>query len=375
MSISVVDFRTGLDAITADLKTMVEMESPTTAKALIDPLGAWVAGRLEALGFKFERVKQANAGDHWLCRSSSDEGGILLLHHLDTVYPPGTLTTTPWRVESGRAFGPGALDMKGGIAITLAALGAIHAGGLEMTIPIGCLFTSDEETGSRSSRDLVERLAKSADLVLCLEPALANGGLKTQRKGTGIFLVEAIGRAAHAGNNPEAGVNAIEEMAHQIPAIHALASPSAGTTISVGVIRGGTRTNVIPANCLAKIDVRVADAGERPRIDAGLAALHPTLEGARIEVRGGWSRPPMPRTPAIAAAFDRARTIAATIGIDLAEGSAGGGSDANFVAALGIPVLDGLGPVGDGAHSTDEYVEIESLAPRAALLAALLTGW
>lgn len=368
-------FQQDLAPTTEDLETMVGMESPTTAKPLIDALGVWVTAQLDALGLSVERFAEAEAGDHWLCRSGASQGGILLLHHLDTVYPAGTLATTPWRIEAGRAFGPGVLDMKGGIAVTLAALRGLRAHRVEPSRPVLCLLTSDEETGSRSSRPLIEALARSAELVLCLEPALPDGGLKTRRKGTGIFHVETFGRAAHAGNNPEAGVHAIEEMAYQIPAIHALASPSAGTTVSVGVIRGGTRTNVIPANCLAKIDVRVADPRERPRVDAGLAALRPTVEGARIEVRGSWNRPPMPRTPAIAEAFERARRIAGTIGIELTEGGAGGGSDANFVAALGLPVLDGLGPIGDGAHSTDEYVEIESLAPRAALLAALLTDW
>lgn len=375
MPIPIARFRDDLAPTMADLETMVRMESPTTTKALIDDLGAWLGPQVESLGFSVERIPEAKAGDHWLCRSSAERGGILLLHHLDTVYPAGTLATTSWRLEAGRAFGPGVLDMKGGIAVTLAALRGLRAHGLEPSRPVLCLFTSDEETGSRSSRSLIEALARSVDLILCLEPALPDGGLKTQRKGTGIFQVETFGRAAHAGNNPEAGVHAIEEMAHQIPAIHALASPSAGTTVSVGVIRGGTRTNVIPASCLAKLDVRVADPNERPRIDAGLAALRPMVEGARIEVRGGWNRPPMPRTPAIAGAFEQARQIADTIGIQLTEGGAGGGSDANFVAALGLPVLDGLGPIGDGAHSTDEYVEIESLAPRAALLAALLTDW
>jgi glutamate carboxypeptidase len=185
-------------------------------------------------------------------------------------------------------------------------------------------------------------------------------------------VVEAPGRAAHAGNNPEAGINAILEMAHQIPKIHALASPARGTTVGVGVIEGGTRTNVVPEHCRVRIDVRVVEDDEQLRIEAGFAALSPALPGAQLAVRGGWNRPPMTRSPAIAAAFERARRVGAALGFDLAEGGAGGASDANFVAALGAAVLDGLGPRGDGAHSSQEYVEIESLAERAALLAALL---
>jgi glutamate carboxypeptidase len=209
--------------------------------------------------------------------------------------------------------------------------------------------------------------------VLCLEPALTNGGVKTSRKGTGLFTLETIGRAAHAGNNPEAGVNAILEMAHQIPRMHALAAPERGTTIAVGVIEGGTRSNVVPDRCRARLDVRVVETEEQQRVEQGFAALRPVLPGAHLALHGGWNRPPMPRSPAIAAAYERARRVGASLGIDLAEGSAGGGSDANFVAAVGASVLDGLGPRGDGAHSPGEYIELDSLAERAALLAALLS--
>jgi glutamate carboxypeptidase len=210
-------------------------------------------------------------------------------------------------------------------------------------------------------------------MILCLEPALPDGSLKTRRKGTGVFVLDVTGRAAHAGNNPEAGINAILEMAEQIPKIHALAAPARGTTVGVGVIEGGTRTNVVPEHCRARIDVRVVEPQEQRRVEAGFAALRPVLPGAILATHGGWNRPPMTRTPAIAAAFERARRIGAALGLDLSEGGAGGGSDANFVAALGLAVLDGLGPRGDGAHSSQEYIEVDSLAERAALLAALLT--
>jgi glutamate carboxypeptidase len=263
--------------------------------------------------------------------------------------------------------------MKGGIAVTLGALEAMRAAAIELSSPVRCLLTSDEETGSHTSRQLIEELASRHRWVLCLEPALPNGSLKTSRKGTGLFFLEAIGRAAHAGNNPEAGINAILEMAHQIPKVHALAAPERGTTVGVGVIEGGTRTNVVPERCRVRIDVRVVLPEEQRRFEEGFAALRPVLPGAQLTTRGGWNRPPMQRSPGVAAAFERARRIGAQLGIDLGEGGAGGGSDANFVAALGAAVLDGLGPRGDGAHSSAEFVVIDSLAERSALLAALLT--
>lgn len=373
MPLPISDFHPYRDRILDDLRRMVESESPTPHKSLVDALGAWLASRAEASGLRVERIPQTDAGDHWLASLGDGPGGILVLHHLDTVYPAGTLAAHPWRVDGQRLYAPGALDMKGGIAVSLAAVDGLRRAGHVPSGPVRLLFTSDEETGSRTSRGVIEDLAHRSDLVLCMEPAMQRGALKTQRKGTGLFFVEAIGRAAHAGNDPQSGINAIVEMAHQVPRIHALASPAAGTTVSVGVIEGGTRSNVVPDRCRVRIDVRVVDAAEQGRIESGFGALRPVLDGARLEWHGGWNRPPMPRTPAIGVAFEWARRVAAGLGIDLQEGSAGGGSDANFVAALGLPVLDGLGPLGDGAHSPQEHILIDSLAERAALLAALLS--
>lgn len=373
MTLALESFRARQSEITEALRRMVEMESPTTDKALVDALGEHLAGQFEACGASVERLERSNVGDHWLLRWGAGDHGTLLLHHLDTVYRAGTLATMPWSVEGGRAYGPGVLDMKGGIAVTLLAFRLLHAEHIPLPGPVVCLLTSDEETGSRTSRPLIEDLARRQRWVLCLEPALTNGGVKTSRKGTGLFTLETIGRAAHAGNNPEAGVNAILEMAHQIPRMHALAAPERGTTIAVGVIEGGTRSNVVPDRCRARLDVRVVETEEQQRVEQGFAALRPVLPGAHLALHGGWNRPPMPRSPAIAAAYERARRVGASLGIDLAEGSAGGGSDANFVAAVGASVLDGLGPRGDGAHSPGEYIELDSLAERAALLAALLS--
>jgi glutamate carboxypeptidase len=366
-------FRARQDEMLDSLRRMVEMESPTTDKARVDRLGEWLASRFEDCEGTVDRIPQTGAGDHWLITWGSGDGGTLLLHHIDTVHAVGTIGESPWRIENNRAYGPGALDMKGGIAVTLGAVRGLQAQGVALSSPIRCLLSSDEETGSRTSRQLIEDLARRHQWVLCLEPALPHGSLKTRRKGTGVFILDATGRAAHAGNNPEAGVNAILEMAHQIPRVHALAAPALGTTVGVGVIEGGTRTNVVPERCRVRIDVRVVEPEEQRRVEAGFAGLRPVLPGAQLVTRGGWNRPPMTRTPAIAVAFERARRIGAVLGLDLTEGAAGGASDANFVAALGAAVLDGLGPRGDGAHSSREYVEIDSLAERAALLAALLT--
>jgi glutamate carboxypeptidase len=366
-------FRAFQEMMLESLRQMVEMESPTTDKARVDRLGEWVSRQFEELGGTAERIPQTAVGDHWLITWGSGDGGSLLLHHLDTVHAVGTIGQTPWRIEAGRAYGPGALDMKGGIAVTIGAMQGLQAAGAAGSRPIRCLLTSDEETGSRTSRPIIEDLARRHQWVLCLEPALPDGSLKTRRKGTGVFVLEAAGRAAHAGNNPEAGVNAILEMAYQIPKVHALAAPERGTTVGVGVIEGGTRTNVVPEHCRVRIDVRVVEPEEQRRIEDGFGALRPVLPGAHLVTRGGWNRPPMTRSPAIAAAFERAGRIGAALGLDLSEGGAGGGSDANFVAALGAAVLDGLGPRGDGAHSSQEYIETDSLAERATLLAALLT--
>jgi glutamate carboxypeptidase len=373
MSLPLASFRARQAEAVNALRQMVEMESPTTDKARVDALGEHLASLFEACGAAVERIPRSGVGDHWLLSWGDGDEGTLLLHHMDTVYPAGTIDAMPWRLEKGRAYGPGVLDMKGGIAVTLLAVQVLRSEGITFPQGVRCLLTSDEETGSRTSRQLIEDLAPRHHWVLCLEPGLASGALKTSRKGTGLFTLEAIGRSAHAGHNPEAGVNAILEMAHQIPRVHALAAPERGTTVAVGVIEGGTRSNVVPERCRVRIDVRVVVPEEQRRVEDGFADLRPVLPEAQLVLHGGWNRPPMARSPAIAAAFERARRLGALLGMDIGEGSAGGGSDANFVAALGAAVLDGLGPRGDGAHSPGEFIEIDSLAERAALLAALLT--
>jgi glutamate carboxypeptidase len=237
------------------------------------------------------------------------------------------------------------------------------------------LFTTDEETGSATSRALIEAEAKKAALVLCLEPALANGALKTFRKGTGDFTITAFGRAAHAGADHARGVNAIEEIARQVTALHRMTNYERGTTVNVGVVSGGTVSNVVPDRAQIEVDVRVATAAEGERMVKAILNLEPQLPGVRLEVTGGLNRPPMERTPLIIETFQKTKSIAASIGLELQEGSTGGASDANFTARLGVPTLDGLGAVGNGGHSVDEHVIASSLPERMALLAAILTQW
>jgi glutamate carboxypeptidase len=295
------------------------------------------------------------------------------LCHYDTVWPLGTLQRLPFSVDAdGIARGPGCFDMKGGIVVLYFALQSLRARSLTPARRLEILFTSDEEVGSPTSRPLIEQVAAGAALAYVLESPLPGGTLKTARKGTGDYTLRIAGRAAHAGVEPQKGISATGELAHQILALHALNDYAAGTTVNVGVVRGGTRPNVVAAEAEAQIDVRVESLAEAERIDAAIRGLQPRLSGAQLQVEGGVNRPPMERSPAIAALFERARALAAAMGVELREGSTGGGSDGNFTAAMGVPTLDGLGPEGEGAHAAHEHVLTESFPRRVALLAGLL---
>jgi glutamate carboxypeptidase len=357
------------------LRRFVEIESPTTEKRAVDEFGAAVAEEMKRLGAEVERYPQDTVGDIWEGRWGRGEGGLLLLTHLDTVHPLGTLARFPFAERDGRVFGPGVLDMKASFAIGVAAISALRDAGAMPEAPITWLCTSDEETSSRASRPIIERLAGSHDRALCLEPALPNGSLKTHRKGVGLYRLEARGRAAHAGSEPEQGINAILEMAQQALAVAALADSVRGTTVNVGVIQGGTRSNVVPEICRARVDIRVETTEEAERLERAFRALRPRTAGVVLQVEGGLNRPPLVRTEAIARAFARAREIGSQLGLSLQEGGTGGGSDANFIAHLGKPLLDGVGAVGEGAHSDRENVEVRSLVERAALLAGLIREW
>jgi glutamate carboxypeptidase len=358
----------------AALIELVEHESPSRDSAALERLGTVLAGRQRQLGATVETLSDACGGAHVLgrFRGLKEARPALVLGHFDTVWPVGTLARMPVLRDEARLCGPGVYDMKSGLVMFLAVIEALTTLELTPPRPITVLFTSDEEIGSPGSRLFIEAQAREAEYVLVLEPPLADGGLKTARKGVGRFTIEIEGKAAHSGVAPELGASAILELAHQIFRVQELNAPEMGTTVNVGVIQGGTAPNVVPARALAQVDVRAMTRVAAETVERLLRNLNPVTPGTRINVQGSFNRPPMERTTAIAALFERAREIAAGIGIDLTEGSTGGGSDGNFTAALGIPTLDGLGVLGGGAHADSEHIVIDSLPERAALLAALL---
>lgn len=357
------------------LESLVVCESPSHDKPALDRLSNGIAARFSSLGLVVDQIPNATGGDHLRVVFGETPGPrppALVLCHFDTVWPVGTLERMPFRVEGARAHGPGVYDMKASLVLTEFAVRSLLALGLRPPRPVVFLFTSDEEIGSPDSRRLIEHEARRSHYVLVMEPPLADGRLKTARKGVGRFLLEVTGRAAHAGVEPEKGVSAVTELAHQILGINGLADPSAGTTVNVGVVRGGTTPNVVPAAAFADIDVRATTLDEARRIEAAIQSLRPVLPGSTLSVTGGINRPPMERTPQVADLFERVRVVGRSLGLEFGEGSTGGGSDANFTAALGVATLDGLGAPGAGAHAEYEHVMIEALAERAALLATLL---
>jgi glutamate carboxypeptidase len=362
----------------ADLTTLVEIESPSHDKAAVDGVGRMAAAWMWEAGAQVEIHHQPNTGDCVLGRwngADSSARPIMLLAHMDTVWPVGTLAERPVRVEDGKLYGPGALDMKAGIVIALAALRGLQALELAPSAPVNLLCTGDEEIGTHESRALIESLASQSQVVLCLEPAIPGGALKTARKGTGLIHLTARGRSAHAGADHAQGVNAIEEMAHHILALQALTDYSRGTTVNVGKIHGGIASNVVPDTCKIVVDFRVTLSEEVARLSQAVQSIKPHHPQAQVEARLSVNRPPMPRDALMAETFAHVQAIASRYGWQLAEGSAGGASDANFTAALGVPTLDGLGADGEGFHALHEHVVIASLPQRAALLAALLHSW
>jgi glutamate carboxypeptidase len=375
--ISITDFSANTDTIINLLTKLVSLESPSTDKTAVDRLGSSLVEELTSLGAVVQIDQQATVGNNIIAKwNPSDSGnGILLLSHMDTVFELGTLHHRPIRTENNRYYGPGALDMKASIAIFLYGMRWLREHGQFPERPITALFTSDEETGSEASRQLIEELAAPSALALCLEPASPDGSLKTARKGTGDIEIITHGKAAHAGVDHEKGRNAIEELAYHILAVQKLTDYACGTTVSVGVINGGTRTNVVPDQARAMVDFRVAVREEADRIRQWASQRTPVLDGTQVTISVRQDRPPMPRDTTMVRTFQKVQTIANRLGLHLTEGSTGGGSDANFVAPLGVPVVDGLGAVGEGAHSEREYVILSSLAERAALLAAILTEW
>ena len=364
-------------AMTGLLGRFVRAESPSFDKAAVDRFGRIVASEWKRRGATVTLLRQGERGDHvraeWRPRGNRATAQILVLGHLDTVYDAGTITRTPFRVSRGRAWGPGTFDMKGGLVIALYAMDALAAARCLPEKRLVFLWTSDEEIGSESSRAAIEREAKRSNAVLVLEPAAGlDGRVKTGRKGVGEIELMATGRAAHAGLNPEDGINAIQEIAFQIARISRWNQPRRGITVNAGVIEGGTRTNVIPDFARVLVDLRAARVEDMRALERKFRALRPVLPGAKLEVRGGFNRPPMERKMS-AALYAKARALSKEIGITLGEAFVGGGSDGNFTSALGVPTLDGLGAVGEGAHSTRENVVVRALPERAALFAGLIT--
>lgn len=356
------------------IEALVAIESPSDDPHAVNRCGVELAQRLEAIGGAVTRIAAAKAGDHLRVTFGSGSRQILLLGHFDTVWPIGQLARMPLKRDGGRLYGPGVFDMKAGIGLATLATRALMDQFDISDARIVMLWTTDEETGSGTSRGLIETEAAASDAVLVFEPSLPGGALKTNRKGVGQFEMTIRGVSAHAGLDPGKGVSAIRELARQIIAIDALQDPANGVTLTVGVVSGGTRANVVPDAACATIDARAVTRADADRVQRAMHALKPHLAGATVEVAGGFDRPPLERTDAVVKLFNLAKNIAAEIGVTLEEGSAGGGSDGNFTAALGVPTLDGFGAIGDGAHALHEHVDIDALVPRAATIAGVLHG-
>jgi glutamate carboxypeptidase len=359
------------------LRQLVTLESPTEDWAAVNRCVSAVEGWIKASGGKSQRSKQKSAGDLLIGRFGPARGRakpLMLLGHLDTVWPLGTLKKMPFRVAQGRAWGPGVLDMKAGVVMALSALRLLLEAG-QLTRPVVFLLNSDEETGSQHSRAFTESLAKKSEAVFVLEPAQApNAAYKTARKGVGHYHLQVHGVPAHSGVDFSQGHSAILELGRQIERASAFTDPAKGITVNAGVIGGGTRSNVVPAEAWAEFDVRIARLRDVEKLDRRFRSLRPVDRHCRLEVTGGLNRPPMERTPATVNLFRHAATMAKGLGFQLQEAATGGGSDGNFTSALGIPTLDGMGAVGEGAHADSESILIEALVPRTALLAAMIGG-
>lgn len=358
----------------AAIETLVRLESPSTDKAAVDRCGETLMRLLRELGADVDALPQTGRGNHVRARIAGRGAPLLILGHIDTVWSIGTLERMPIRRDGDRLYGPGAFDMKAGVAIALTAVAALRATNTPHH-PITMLWTTDEEIGSGTSRPIIESEARNAEAVFVLEPALGtDGALKTARKGCGRFDIIVEGIAAHAGVDPSKGVSAIHELATQIAAVESLQDLSRGVSVNVGLVSGGSRANVVAEHARAVVDVRAPTPAQAMAVEQAIRSLQPARRGTRLTIQGGFERPPMERSPGTARLFERARGIAASFGRELHEGATGGGSDGNFTAALGVPTLDGLGAVGDGAHAAHEHIEVGALAWRCALTAALLAA-
>jgi glutamate carboxypeptidase len=368
------------DSLVSAIRETVEVESPSGNPAGITAVVEILTRLIGETRSSpiVQRIPVAGYGEHLLARFGTapidGQNSVLLLGHTDTVHPIGTISERPWKIEGDKAYGPGVFDMKANCVLSIYALRALEVTGVSMQSPVTLLLTCDEEIGSMSGRAFVESESRRSGNVLGLEPPAPGGIVKTGRKGTGLFTLEARGVAAHAGLEPEKGANAILEIARQILRVTELSEPSLGTTINVGVVGGGTRSNVVPESARIEVDVRFSSSGEAERIENQLKSLMPFDTRVRLNVTGGINRPPLERTEYSQELFHRARDISKEIGFELKETQVGGASDGNFAAACGARVLDGLGVDGDGAHASHEHILISDLVTRGTLLAGLLAS-
>ena len=368
-------FRERREEMVSTIRELVEIESPSDNKSAVDRMAETVAQKFATLGGQIRLHHAADFGNHLQVDFSGKRGGkpVLLLGHYDTVYPLGTLASMPCRIVDNKLTGPGVLDMKSGIGLMLYALAGLRGWDGALPRPITVLLVSDEEVGSDSSRAITESLAKKAAAVLVLEPSYGfEGAVKTARKGVGEYAVRVTGKASHAGLDFQKGVNAILELARQIERVSGFTDLKKRLTVNVGIVSGGSRTNVVPAEATAQVDVRIARLKDAAGIDKKMRSLRPYNRKCKLEITGGINRPPMERTAGVAALYAKAVAIARELGWKLGEAAVGGGSDGNFTAGLGIPTLDGLGGVGDGAHAVHEHILIPELPRRAALIAGLI---
>jgi glutamate carboxypeptidase len=364
--------------IVETIRELAEIESPSDSKPALDRIAAFLAAKFEALGGRTHLHHSNDFGDSLqidfsACPGFDNRLPVLLLGHYDTVYPLGTLAHMPCKVENDRLSGPGVLDMKSGIALILHAIAALRAWHGCLPRPVTVFLVSDEEVGSHSSRPITEALAKKSAGVLVLEPAAGlRGAVKTARKGVGEYTLRVQGVAAHAGLDPGKGHSAILELARQITAIAKFNNLREGLSVNPGVISGGTRSNVVAAEASVAIDVRIKRAKQASGIDRKLHSLKPFDKHCKLDITGSINRLPMERTSGVAALYKKAHQIAGHVGWKLDEAAVGGGSDGNFTAGMGIPTLDGLGGVGDGAHALHEFIVISELPRRALLLAGMI---
>jgi glutamate carboxypeptidase len=363
----------------AFLEQLVNQDSDSLDKAGVDRVGDLLARRLEELGFSVERVRQQERGDHLVARKpGTGKETILFLGHMDTVFPSGTAAARPFRIEGSRAYGPGVLDMKGGLTVLLYALEALKSTdnpAFEVANMVA-VFNSDEELLSPTSRPIIEAEARRAQTVCVFEPARPGGEYVVARKGVGKYWLTVHGRAAHAGSQPDRGRSAIGEMAHKIVALHALTNLDVGTTVNVGVVHGGERSNVVAERAYAEIDLRVPDSAEAERADASIREIAgaSTVPDTTAELSGGISFPPMVTTPKAQKLFEAVQAAGRQLGLDLRGVSTGGGSDGNYASQY-APTVDGMGPRGSEAHSDREFVEIPTLVERAKVAALFLAAW